>query len=287
MSLNADREGLGQQPNPLAIEGIEFIEFATRKPQALGQYLERFGFRPVARHRSREVLRYCQGSMNIIINSHGLDDDDAEGPRLSAIALRVQNAAGAWRSLTARGAWPVQASVEPMELWIPGIHGVGDSRIYLVDRWREFSIYDVDFVPIPTVDPEVPAICGLRWFGIVQYVGTDRSAEWIAFYHSLFGFIELAASERFGILPRGSVLRSPCGNFFLQLIEAQPDDPSQGIERLQRIALATPDVPEAIQALRARGIEFVELGAAADPTRGALTRSHPDAPAVELVRVAP
>ena len=49
------REAVPETPNRLGIEGIEFIEYATSKPQALGQVLETMGFRPVARHRSREV----------------------------------------------------------------------------------------------------------------------------------------------------------------------------------------------------------------------------------------
>jgi 4-hydroxyphenylpyruvate dioxygenase-like putative hemolysin len=32
-----------------------------------------------------------------------------------------------------------------MELNIPAIHGVGESLIYFVDRYDEFSIYDIDF----------------------------------------------------------------------------------------------------------------------------------------------
>jgi 4-hydroxyphenylpyruvate dioxygenase len=32
--------------------------------------LEMMGFRPVARHRSREVLLYRQGGMNVIVNAH-------------------------------------------------------------------------------------------------------------------------------------------------------------------------------------------------------------------------
>ena len=34
-----------------------------------------------------------------------------------------------------------------MELNIPAIEGIGGSVIYLVDRYGEQSIYDVDFVP--------------------------------------------------------------------------------------------------------------------------------------------
>jgi hypothetical protein len=35
--------------------------YTTAQPQALGQVLETMGFRPIARHRSREVLLYRQG----------------------------------------------------------------------------------------------------------------------------------------------------------------------------------------------------------------------------------
>ena len=34
-----------------------------------------------------------------------------------------------------------------MELNIPAIEGIGGSLIYLVDRYGERTIYDVDFVP--------------------------------------------------------------------------------------------------------------------------------------------
>ena len=35
-----------------------------------------------------------------------------------------------------------------MELNIPSIVGIGGSLIYLVDRYGERTIYDVDFVPV-------------------------------------------------------------------------------------------------------------------------------------------
>ena len=61
------REGLPALDNPLGLAGIEFIEYFTTKPRALGQVLETMGFHPVARHRSREVMLYRQGDMNIKI----------------------------------------------------------------------------------------------------------------------------------------------------------------------------------------------------------------------------
>ena len=45
------------------------------------------------------------------------------------------------------GAEPHDADVGPMELHIPAIKGIGGSVIYLIDRYGDRSIYDVDFVP--------------------------------------------------------------------------------------------------------------------------------------------
>jgi 4-hydroxyphenylpyruvate dioxygenase len=276
MNATLDRETLADARNPMGMEGIEYIEYATGRPQALGQVLELMGFAPVARHRSREVLLYRQGAMNVIINAHAASSAQAsalpEVPMLAAVALRVRDAAAAHRRALDLGAWDVPVQVAPMELHIPAIHGVGASRIYFVDRHREFSIYDVDFVPIPGVQRSPPALAGLAWFGIVQYVGPQRTADWIEFYRELFGFVELGADRTTGVLPSGSVLASPDGCLQLQLIEPDPlaDD---GVERLQRVALGAPDVPAAAALLRARGVNFVETERLHTDTRGALTQS--------------
>jgi 4-hydroxyphenylpyruvate dioxygenase len=171
-----------------------------------------------------------------------------------------------------------------MELNIPAIHGVGSSRIYFVDRYRDFSIYDVDFTLIPTVDPHPPALTGMRWFGIVQYIGNDRMEDWTEFYRTLFGFVPLPDEQRYGILPKGRILRSPDRSFFLQLIEPKPGildmEPE---ESLQRVGLGTPDVLATVNALRQRGVPFVESeGLHSDP-RGALTQSQLGGIMFELV----
>ena len=278
----ADREHIGQAPNPMGIEGLEFVEFATAKPQALGQSLEAMGFRPVARHRSREVLLYRQGGMNVVVNAHHADPDSA--PAIAAFGLRVRDAAAAHARAVSRGAWPVPTDVQPMELHIPAIHGVGASRLYFVDRWKEFSIYDVDFVPIPTVDRMPAAIAGLRWFGVVQYIGNERTNDWTEFYRELFGFTELPDDKRFGVLPKGHVLQSPCGTFYLQLIEPEPGILDvEGDETLSRVALGTPDVLAAVAEWRARGMAFVESAGVHSGTRGALTQPVLDGVSFELV----
>jgi 4-hydroxyphenylpyruvate dioxygenase len=288
MTDTSDRELIADATNPIGLDGIEFIEYATSKPQALGQVLETMGFRPVARHRSREVLLYRQGDMNVIVNAHVARLPRAvqpvEKPVIAAVALRVRDAAAAYRHVINAGAWAVPTHVEVMELNIPAVHGVGSSRIYFVDRYRDFSIYDVDFTLIPTVDPHPPALTGMRWFGIVQYIGSDRMEDWTEFYRELFGFVALPDEQRYGILPKGRILRSPDGSFFLQLIEPKPGildmEPE---ESLHRVGLGTPDVLATVNALRQRGVTFVESeGLHTDP-RGALTQAQLGGVMFELV----
>lgn len=285
----SDREDIARDANPLGLAGIEFIEYATSKPQALGQVLEMMGFRPIARHRSREVMLYRQGAMNVIVNAHdaGLSHSISpeEKPVIAAMALRVRDAQHAYNRALELGAWGVPTQVAVMELNIPAIHGVGSSRIFFVDRYKDFSIYDVDFVPIPTVDQNPPCTMGFHFFGIVQYIGNDRMLDWMEFYKELFGFEALPAQEHFGMLPKGRILKSPCQTFFLQLIE-----PELGVlaveedERLQRLAFGTPHVPQAVEHLKKNGVEFVSAHSQEDATRGALTKTWLGSLSFELVK---
>lgn len=282
-----DREEIVEGANPLGLEGVEFIEYATAKPQALGQVLETMGFKPVARHRSREVLLYRQGGINIIVNAHAKGSPLGDKPLMTAIALRVRDASAAYQRALDRGAWGVPTHVEVMELNIPAIHGVGTSRIYFVDRHKQFSIYDVDFTPIPGIDQHPPATAGLHLFGVVQYIGNDRTEDWTEFYRELFGFSALPSEQRFGILPKGRILRSPCpaeSRFYIQLIE-----PEAGVldveddEGLHRIGLGSADVLATVAELTGRGVEFVSSRSVQTSERGALSKTWLGSVSFEIV----
>ena len=56
MNTGADREAISSATNPLGLDGIEFIEYSTSKPQALGQVLEMMAF---ARSRGTARARCC------------------------------------------------------------------------------------------------------------------------------------------------------------------------------------------------------------------------------------
>jgi 4-hydroxyphenylpyruvate dioxygenase len=284
----SDPDQSPEPTNPLAMNGIEFIEFATAQPQALGALLQKMGFHAIARHRSREVMLYRQGSMNLIVNADSEAQAALQGPpnavNISAIALRVNDAAFAWKRAVDLGAWAIPTRASAMELNIPGVHGVGDSLIYFVDRYEELSIYDIDFVTLQNIDTRPAAIAGLHYFGVVQAIGEARTPDWIDFYRSLFGFSELPGGQYFGILPKGTLLESPCHRFYLQLIEppAGADDVIWE-ERFLRIGLGAPDILAATRALKERGIVFVDRDPVQTSEKGALTQIYPGGVAFELV----
>lgn len=274
--------------NPLGIAGIEFIEYATAQPLALCALLGQMGFVAVGRHRSREVTLLRQGAMNVIVNAdprgQAPPDDDPPATIISAIALRVRDAASAYRHAIDLGAWAIPTRAGAMELNIPGIHGVGESILYFVDCTRSFSIYDVDFIPLPDVPQTPPALAEMQFFGVVQAIDTGRAPEWRDFYAQLFDFHALPDGRYFGVVRKGTLLVSPCRSFYLQLVE--PPTGAGGLqwrEQLLRVAFGAPDVLLATRLLQERGIVFTDRVPVAPNVHGALTQLYKGGVSFELV----
>jgi 4-hydroxyphenylpyruvate dioxygenase len=259
--------------NPLGTDGFEFIEYAAPDPAALGAVFEKMGFTAVARHRSKNVLLYRQGEINFIVNAepHSFAQSFARvhGPSICAIAFRVKDAAYAYEQCVASGAWGVANHPGPMELNIPAIKGIGDSLIYLVDRYPRdgsgVSIYDIDFVPLPGVDQH-PAGAGLRTIDhLTHNVHRGRMQEWAGFYERLFNFREVRYFDIEGKLTglKSKAMTSPCGRIRIPINESS-DDKSQIQEYLvayrgegiQHVALDTGDIHETVESLRRSGVVF-------------------------------
>ena len=79
-----------------------------------------------------------------------------------------------------------------MELNIPAIEGIGGSVIYLVDRYGDHSIYDVDFVPTDPARGFAHEGAGLTAIDHVTHnVFRGNMDKWAGFYETLFNFREI------------------------------------------------------------------------------------------------
>lgn len=137
--------------NPLGLDGFEFLEFCAPQKGVLERAFERMGFARVARHRSKDVQLWRQGGINFIANyeprSPAAYFAAEHGPSACSMGFRVRDAALAYRLAVENGAEPVDVPAGVMELNIPAIRGIGNSLIYLVDRYQPgLTIYDIDFV---------------------------------------------------------------------------------------------------------------------------------------------
>jgi 4-hydroxyphenylpyruvate dioxygenase len=258
--------------NPMGTDGFEFIEYTAPDAAALGRLFEQMGFVAAARHRSKDVTLYRQGDINFIVNAEPESFAQAfarlHGPSVCAIAFRVRDAAKAYQRALALGARPVTGKVGPMELNIPAIEGIGGSLIYLVDRYGDRTIYDVDFVAAPGSERRPSGVGLIGIDHLTHNVHRGRMAEWARFYEKLFNFREIRYFDIEGKLTglRSKAMTSPCGKIRIPINESA-DDRSQIEEYLaayhgegiQHIALATSDIFAAVEKLRAAGIKFQDV----------------------------
>jgi len=258
--------------NPMGTDGFEFVEYTGPDPAALAELFERMGFVAAARHRSKNVTLYRQGDVNFILNAEPESFAQAfarlHGPSVCALAFRVADAAKAYQRAISLGAKPVHGKVGPMELNIPAIEGIGGSLIYLVDRYGERTIYDVDFTPL-AADMAAASGVGLADIDhLTHNVHRGRMQLWAEFYERLFNFREIRYFDIEGRLTglRSKAMTSPDGRIRIPINESA-DDKSQIAEYLeayhgegiQHIALATADIYASVEALQRRAISFMSV----------------------------
>jgi 4-hydroxyphenylpyruvate dioxygenase len=268
--------------NPMGTDGFEFIEYAAPDPAAMGALFERMGFKPIAKHRHKNVTLYRQGGINFIINAE--PDSFAQrfarqhGPSVCAIAFRVQDAKAAYERAISLGAWGYAHTAGPGELNIPAIKGIGDSIIYFIDRWRgkngaregdigNIGFFDVDFEPLPGAELN-PVGHGLTYIDhLTHNVHRGRMAEWSGFYERLFNFREVRYFDIEGQTTgvKSKAMTSPCGKIRIPINEEGNEkagqiqeylDRYQG-EGIQHIAMGSDDLYATVDALQLSGIKLL------------------------------
>ncbi|MCB0340683.1 MAG: 4-hydroxyphenylpyruvate dioxygenase [Pseudobdellovibrionaceae bacterium] len=253
--------------NPVGLEGMEFIEYASPDPDALEELFYKLGFKKIAQHKSQDVGLFRQGGVNFILNkekgSFADEFRDAHGPSVCATGFRVKDAKEAFKAAVERGARPVEAA--PFHSF-PAIYGIGDSVVYFVDHHHEGKVYEGDFNYIGPTD--VPGFGAEVIDHMTNNVPLGQMQQWCDFYEKVFNFSEQRyfdiKGESTGLISK--VMRSPCKKIIIPINE--PSDSKSQIQEyldeykgsgIQHIALLTNDIIQTVSNMRRQGIDFLEV----------------------------
>ena len=247
--------------NPLGLDGFEFCEFTSPEPELLAEQFEQMGFTATHRHPMKNITRYKQGRINLMLNR-----DEAgrvkqfrgeHGASASAMAFRVADPARAMD-------WALAHGAERTEEDDTVIRGIGGSYLYFVAAnedlyadWAEFPGWR---------EAEERNTVGLDLLDhLTHNVRRGQMQVWSHFYKTLFGFEE---QKYFDIKGKATGLFSqamiaPDKAIRIPLNESQDDRSQieefireyQG-EGIQHLALTTADIYGTVEKLRARGVRL-------------------------------
>jgi len=258
--------------NPMGLNGLEFVEFASPSPGVVERVLHTLGFIEVAVHRSKDLSLFRQGDINFIVNrepgSLAAFYAEEHGPGACGLAFRVHDSRLAYARALELGAQPLDIPTGPMELRLPAIKGIGGAPVYLIDRFSEgATIYDIDFKSHDDV-PRHPPGCGFYEIDhLTHNVYRGGMAYWATYYKKLFNFRELRyfdiKGEYTGLTSRA--MTAPDGKIRIPLNEEATG--ASGLigeflmqcngEGLQHIALRCDNLFAAWDALKSNGLAFM------------------------------
>jgi 4-hydroxyphenylpyruvate dioxygenase len=259
--------------NPLGLDGIDFIEFASPDPEALHQTFLDFGFSRVARHVTRAVHLYVQGDIQLLLNreagSSAMTFARAHGPSICSMGWRVKDAASAREAARLRGATLADnGDLQREGGALPAVVGIGGSLVYLVDRYEDTKRWEaLGFVALEKADVVAPKGF-LAIDHLTNNVERGTMPEWKAFYERVFGFREVRYFDirgaRTGLT--SFALRSPCGKFCIPINEADEakSQINEFIEEyrgpgIQHLAFTTEDILGSLCALDGSRLSFLDI----------------------------
>lgn len=217
--------------NPLGLRGIEFTEFASPDTDFMNDVFGAFGFSKLKRHASKDILYYNQNDIHFLLNSEreGFSGKFAKshGPAICSMGWRVDNAEAAQAEAVKRGA----RAADPAEtdLPYPAIYGIGDSLIYLIEKFADKgSIFADDFVDLEEQNI-VPDLGFVEIDHLTNNVYKGTMHQWADFYKNVFGFEEVRyfdiKGQKTALL--SYALRSPDGSFCIPINEGKDDNNNQ------------------------------------------------------------
>jgi 4-hydroxyphenylpyruvate dioxygenase len=271
--LLEDRDAGAAAPSALrpraSSRSVGFIEFAVSDAKAneLAALLGQLGFRKTGVHRSKEVQRWSQGQIELVINcephsfahSHYL----THGAGVCAIAIDVHDAGGTMQRAGALRARTFHQPVGPGELEIPGIHGVGGSLLYFLEGTGKN--WALDFKALHS-DASADRLDSVDH--ISQSMPYDEMLSWLLFYVGILDLKRLPQMEiadplglvqSQALINAGESLRIVLnGSSATRTLSARFIHEYFG-SGVQHVAFSCNDILSAVAAMRARGADFLKI----------------------------
>jgi 4-hydroxyphenylpyruvate dioxygenase len=249
--------------------GVGFIEFAVGEAKArdLSALLGELGFRRTGSHRSKDVERWSQGNIDLVINcepdgfahSHYI----THGPGVCAIAIDVDDVGKTMTRAEALKARTFYQPVGPGELEIPAIRGVGGSLLYFLEA--SGKNWDTDFEPLQS-DAAADRLNVVDH--ISQSMPYDEMLSWLLFYT---GILDLRRLPQMEIADPAGLVQSQAlinSNQSLRMIlngsSATRTLSARFINEffgsgVQHVAFSCTDIFATVADMRARGAQFLKI----------------------------
>ena len=249
--------------------GVGFIEFAVGDAKAsdLAVLFNQLGFRKTGVHRSKDVERWSQGQIELVINreqdgfahSHYV----THGPGVCAIAIDVDDAGKTMARADALKVRTFHSPIGPGELEIPAIRGVGGSLLYfLEDTGKNWNL---DFEPRRS-DAATGHLDAVDH--ISQSMPYDEMLSWLLFYTGILDLerlpqIEIADPvglvQSQALINRNQSLRVILnGSSATRTLSARFIHEFFG-SGVQHIAFSCTNILETVADMRARGADFLKI----------------------------
>jgi 4-hydroxyphenylpyruvate dioxygenase len=259
--------------NPMGIDGFEFVEYAAPAGQgdALHALFRQMGFSAVLRHRTRPITVYRQGGVNFLLNedpdSFAADFAAKHGACACGFAVRFEKPAD-WvqEEVLSRGGERLERE-DTRAVARPVVSGIGGAMLYLVDNYGAGGDVYADYLPIAGAEQH-PRGFGLTFIDhLTHNLYFGNMEKWSKYYETLFNFREIRYFDikgaKTGLVSKA--MTAPDGIVRIPLNES--NDPKSQIneyldqyhgEGIQHIACFTDDIHATVEAMRARGVEFLD-----------------------------
>jgi len=278
-------------PAPPRLAGIDHLEWWVGNARAFAAFLAAgFGFVPVAYagpetgRRDRVSYLLQQGDVRFLVTA-GLGPDNPvtdhvrrHGDGIRDIAFVVDDVDRAYHAALARGATAVREPADDVDATGHGVirHAAiatyGETVHTFLDRSRYEGPFAPSFEPSPLRAPAGPPVDIERIDHVVGNVELGALDQWVEYYEKVLGFDEMVHFSDEAISTEYSALMSTVV-WNHDKIVMPINEPAEGRRKsqieeyldyygspgVQHIALRTPDIVATVQALRDRGVRFLDV----------------------------